>query len=346
MATTDADAFEQAFADLGFDDEDTPEEGPEPVEEETPDEAAEEAPEEVEDEPASSDDEDEDEDPDEEDADEPSDDDPEQDEYEVKVQGETLKVSLEELKNGYQRQQDYTKKAQEVADQRRELEQHQEQFQEHVEFREQVEAWYAERSSNPADWVQEIAAESPDPTATIARALKTLAESGALDPEFVETFGLTAGEVAKRASDGESEDRLARIEREIQERRQAEDTKRQQDEVVAEYRRQWADLKTEAGLSFDSIEEERKAGLEVLQFAHDRQITDLKAAYGALQWERSRSQPPEPAPAKPAADPQVAQRKRSARAISPRSASSTPAPAKAKGDREAVLMALEQFAGE
>lgn len=39
--------------------------------------------------------------------------------YEVKVNGKTLKVGLDELRNGYSRQQDYTRKAQELAQRER-----------------------------------------------------------------------------------------------------------------------------------------------------------------------------------------------------------------------------------
>lgn len=41
--------------------------------------------------------------------------------YVVKVNGEEIEVSLDELRNGYQRQSDYTKKSQELAEQRNEL---------------------------------------------------------------------------------------------------------------------------------------------------------------------------------------------------------------------------------
>lgn len=42
--------------------------------------------------------------------------------YQVKVNGEELEVTLDELQSGYQRQKDYTKKTQEVAEQRKEFE--------------------------------------------------------------------------------------------------------------------------------------------------------------------------------------------------------------------------------
>ncbi len=43
--------------------------------------------------------------------------------YTVKVDGEEQEVSLEELRDGYQRQSDYTRKTQELASERRRLQQ-------------------------------------------------------------------------------------------------------------------------------------------------------------------------------------------------------------------------------
>ena len=42
--------------------------------------------------------------------------------YAVKVDGEEQQVSLSELQNGYQRQADYTRKTQEIAEERQRLE--------------------------------------------------------------------------------------------------------------------------------------------------------------------------------------------------------------------------------
>ena len=52
------------------------------------------------------------------------------DTYSVKVDGESVEVTLDELQAGYSRQSDYTKKTQEIADERKGLEQYQTQFNE------------------------------------------------------------------------------------------------------------------------------------------------------------------------------------------------------------------------
>lgn len=344
MATTFRDAFDQAFADLGFDDEGTPEPGPEP--DEAP-EAADEAPEETEG-PASSEDgeaeTDDDEDPDE----EPEDDAEPTEALEV-PEGATIRLpdgttlTSEELSKGVLLQRDYTRKTQELADQRRELEGQTEQLEELASFRDQVETWYSEKASNPVEWIAEIAVESGDATAAVARVIKSLAEQGALDPEFVETFGLTSGKVADRAAKGAEADRISRVERELQERREAEAQAQQQQQIAADYRSQWQELKATNSLAFDSVDAEREAGVELLQFAVEREITDLRTAYAALQWEKAQSAPAEPAKKQP--DPAVAQRKRANRAITPRSAGGAERAApKAKTPRSAAELALDQFA--
>lgn len=48
--------------------------------------------------------------------------------YTVKVNGEEYEVNLSELRDGYQRQADYTRKSSEVADEKRQLQQHAEQI--------------------------------------------------------------------------------------------------------------------------------------------------------------------------------------------------------------------------
>ena len=60
--------------------------------------------------------------------------------------------------------------------------------------------WYEERTANPSDWVKEIVSGAQDPTTVIAKALYELANDAKLDPQFVATFGIDAGEVAESAT--------------------------------------------------------------------------------------------------------------------------------------------------
>jgi hypothetical protein len=53
--------------------------------------------------------------------------------YEVKVAGQTIKVPLDELRNGYSRQQDYTRKTTELSEWRRQAEQEVQQYAQRLE---------------------------------------------------------------------------------------------------------------------------------------------------------------------------------------------------------------------
>ena len=99
--------------------DDTTEEQVEPeVDEDTETEGTEEDLEESEDEDAETDEEEQDDEDEQE---------PETDRYTVKVDGDELEVTLDELKAGYSRQRDYTRKTQELSQQRKTLEQEQQQ---------------------------------------------------------------------------------------------------------------------------------------------------------------------------------------------------------------------------
>lgn len=249
------------------------------------------------------------------------------------------------LKDAALRQADYTRKTQQLAEERRELEAQQEQFQaeaqEVSDLYERMSEWYETRSANPAGWVQEIISGTDNPTVTLARALKSLVDAGQLDEEFVEVFGLKGPEVRERAKDGESDERVARIEAELEERRQAEEAAKQQAAIVAEYQSQWRDVVSQNELTFADQGEERAAWLELLQFARDAEITDLRRAYAAMAWERAKQQPAEA----PKPTPVVSPNKQASRAMTPRSASGSgqptrPAPVEVE---DAARLALDEF---
>ena len=123
----------------------TEEAAPEEVEEsteETQDESSEEVSEEEE--------EDESEDKSEEESEEEPDEDEEEEEpdiYTVRVDGEDVEVSLDELKSGYSRQSDYTKKTQEIAEYRKHAEAMMQQAQQEVHQTQQFRQQYIDAAS-------------------------------------------------------------------------------------------------------------------------------------------------------------------------------------------------------
>lgn len=244
------------------------------------------------------------------------------------------------------RHADYTKKTQEVAAKRKEIEEQAEQLTareaEVDDLFTRMSDWYEERSSNPADWVSEIVNTSDNPTVTLARALKGLVDAGSLDPEFVRVFGLEAPEVSERVETGERDERLSKVEQELEARRQAEAEQTQVQEAIAHYNAQLQQVVGNYGLEFDSVVAEQQFRSDLLQYAVDNEIPDLDLAYRAYEFERARNEQPKPA----TPDPAVTQRKRATRAITPRGASAAagaPRP-RPTTTEEAARLTIEEFA--
>ncbi len=245
-------------------------------------------------------------------------------------------------------QRDYTRKTQQLAEERRGFDAQREQI---GQAYEQMRGWYEERSADPTGWVQEIVSGTEDPTATIARALYDLAGAGVLDPSFVATFGIDAGEVADRAQTSTRDRELAELRQKIEdrERQEAEQEYAQQAvrSQVAVYTAQWNDIVAQHGIKFDSREAEKEAKREVLNFAIDNGLAhSLQNAYDLMLARKGRISTQSKAGAK-GADPQVAAKKRASRAVAQRSGgagASAKTPAKALSTREAALEAISEFA--
>ena len=240
-------------------------------------------------------------------------------------------------------QKDYTKKTQQLAEERREFEAQREQVSEAYE---QMKNWYEERVADPTGWVQEIVSGTDDPTATIARALYELANQGKLDPAFVATFGIDAGEVAEKAKVSERDRELEALKKKVEERERTEQEQQRIREQASVYQQQWDEIKSSHGVTFDSPDAEREAKKELLEFAVQAKLAhSLVDAYDLMLVRRGRSTTlSEP---KPAADPQVTAKKRASRAVAQRSGgagAAAEAPAKPRSTREAALEAISEFA--
>jgi hypothetical protein len=239
-------------------------------------------------------------------------------------------------------QKDYTKKTQQLAEERREFEAQREQVSEAYE---QMRNWYEERAADPTAWVQEIISGTEDPTATIARALYELANQGKLDPAFVATFGIDAGEIAEKAKVSERDRELEDLKKKVEDRERSEKEQLRIREQAAEYQRQWDDIRSSHGLAFDSPDVEREAKKELLEFAVQAKLAhSLVDAYDLMLVRKGRSQLSEP---KTAADPQVTAKKRASRAVAQRSGvsgSTAKISAGPKSTREAALEAISEFA--
>jgi hypothetical protein len=251
-------------------------------------------------------------------------------------------------------QADYTRKTQELAEHRKQFENEQQQFakdqQEVLQTYEQMRGWYEERSANPTAWVQEIVESTQDPTATIAKALYELAQTGRLDPAFVETFGIDGGEVAERAK-AQTPNELAEIKARLDQRDALEQQRAayeaQQLAVqhqVARYQSQWDTIKQSRGLQFETPDAEVEAKRELLQFALESKLTrSLEDAFDLMSVRRGGAVTPKPVPT---GDPEVTAKKRASRAVARKGVGSSGGgvPKKGMSTREAALAALDEFA--
>ncbi len=319
-------AFEEAYAELGLDD--TPDDG-------TVEEELEAEPEEDGQPEGDPDDQPEPEPEDEGEADEDAEDDdgePEEDEegdpevVEIK-EGATLRLpdgTEVPADKAVLFQQAFTKKTTELAEERRTLEKEREDFeglqQQTQQTYEDMRNWYETRVANPSEWISEITLGSEDPTRTVAKAIFELAQSGKLDRKFVETFGLEDGVVAETAQEASRDDELAALRERLdaQDRTASEEAAVQQ--KVAEYQRQWSDIKTSQGVQFEGQQDEQAAKRELMEFAVERKLThNLQDAYLLMQAVKQQSQTTDPEPA-PTRDPATTEKKRALGAVTPRSA--------------------------
>lgn len=250
-------------------------------------------------------------------------------------------------------QADYTRKTQELALRRKKLEQEAKAFevqkQEVDNTYSQMRSWYEERAANPSGWIAEIVSQSPDGTAVIAKALYDLAEAGALDPRFVETFGLKSGEIADTAKRSKVEDEVAQLRRSIEERENAERMRQlqeQREQAISQrtaiYEQEWEQIKTSNDLQFASKAEEAEVKQRLLNFAIENKVSrSLLDAWDLMSVRTGRV-----TMQRPKVSDDVSDKKRASRAVTPKTAVSGESKRAKKNvsDREAILEAMESLA--
>ena len=198
------------------------------------------------------------------------------DEVKVRLKDGT-EVTVGELREGALRRDDYTRKTQELAEQRRELE----------EQREKIERFTAAFDEDPVNVLEKLVSTQQQPTHTVAYLLKSLADNGVLEEEFTRLFVPEGGAVRQKAGEAREQDRLSRIEKQLEERQREEREQLERQETLATFERQWTSAVDKAGLQFESQEQEQELLREVLQFGVDNEITNIEAAYAAYAWENN-----------------------------------------------------------
>ena len=196
------------------------------------------------------------------------------------------------VKEAVLRQADYTRKTQALAEERKSFDAQRTAVSSQVEYVENLtKAW----QTNQAEVVSGFVASTEDPTLTISQVIVELAKTNKLDPKFLETFGITpeiqekwVGDVKSQSELAEVKARLNKFEQDRSAQEAAATAKAQEEALISGYDDQWAQIKTTHNLTFDATQEV-EAKLEVLRYALDNDITNLKTAYNALQFEKSKT---------------------------------------------------------
>ena len=208
--------------------------------------------------------------------------------HQVKVNGEVLDVTLEELKAGYQRQADYTREKQALKKEIEEFESVQAELSTAYESVQALEdAW----EENPITVLAQFASSTENPTHAVALLIKELAASNQLDRDFLEMFGITPdvqrqwadesrGEQAQRAERAQGTQR----ERELAEAQEQLEIQR----IIAEYDRQIDEIIDENGFEF-TVKQRDAFRKELANYAAENDLTNLKAAYKAFRFEEEQT---------------------------------------------------------
>lgn len=206
--------------------------------------------------------------------------------YQVKVDGEVIDVTLNELKAGYQRQADYTRKSQALAAEREELEQASQEFSDTLQSLDQLnQAW----DEDPIEVLSHFTSSTGSPTQTVALLIQRLAVANQLEPEFLEVFGIT--KEVREAWGKETEVSTLRRKVSASEKEQAQKQAEAEYEAevqraIAEYESQIDEIVAAEGLELTKKQRE-VFRTKLAGYAAENELTNLKAAYKALKYEES-----------------------------------------------------------
>lgn len=204
--------------------------------------------------------------------------------YKVKVDGEVVEVTVDELKAGYQRQADYTRKAQALAAEKQEFETTVGQFGETLQTLQQLDTAWEE---NPVQVLAHFTANTANPTQAVALLIKELATAGMLERDFMEMFGITPDVRQGWSKESEVNNLKKRVSQTETEQSQKLNELAYEQEVqkaLAQYETQIDEILESEGLDL-TVKQRNAFRSRLAQYAHDNELTNLKAAYKALKYE-------------------------------------------------------------
>jgi hypothetical protein len=245
-----------------------------------------------------------------------------EDTFQVKVDGEVVEVTLKEALAGYQRQADYTRKAQALATEREQLEAAAAEFGDVIQTVENLESAWEE---NPVNVLTHFASNTPNPTHSVALLIKELAAANLLEQDFMDMFGITPDVRKAWAKESEVDTLRRKVNQtETKEAKSAQEREyeAQVSNAIVEYDRQIDEILESENVK--NLNETQRAAFrqKLATYAYDNELTNLKAAYKALKYEESQKKAKATAKAK-----ERAQGKKNAPAVGRSGAGSTGASA-------------------
>jgi hypothetical protein len=164
----------------------------------------------------------------------------------------------------------------------------------HTETVQQLAALDAAWEANPVSVLTSLLASTENPSYALGLLIKEAAGNDLLTAEALEYFGID--EKTKR--DWSTETELERLRREVREREERETQRSAKDEeaaaetrvreVMQAFENQITDIISDEGLDFPTAQDKAHFKADLLKYAKDNQILDLKKAYAALAYERDR----------------------------------------------------------
>ena len=212
--------------------------------------------------------------------------------YVVKVDGEEVEVTLDELKAGYSRQAHFTKSMQALKEEREAFEAETGNYQEVVEQLTSLDtAW----ESNPVSVLANLLGSTENPSYMLGLLIKEAASNDLLDADALAYFGID--DATQKAWTTETE--IERLRREVREREEADQTYAQKAEAAATEARvqeaiqgfedQVTDIIESEELDLPTLQDRAEFKADLLRYARDNGILDLHKAYAALVYEQARA---------------------------------------------------------
>ena len=204
--------------------------------------------------------------------------------YKVRVDGETVDVTLKEALAGYQRQADYTRKAQALAQERQEFEATVGENYEALEGIQSLdEAW----NDNPVSVLAHFTASTDNPTQAVALLIKELAASNLLEQEFLDIFGITGDTQSEWQQQQEVDNlrhKVSKTEQQEESRAMAQQTEYAVQQAVVQFDKDIDDILSDEGIKLSSVKR-AEFRQQLASYARDNDLTNIKAAYKALKYE-------------------------------------------------------------